>query len=41
MFSIAERTGIRLYDWKMKPILSARKRVRLLSDMPFMDSPST
>src|SRR5215217_4437812 len=40
MFSIAERTGIRLYDWKMKPIFSALKRVLLLSDILFMDSPS-
>ena len=40
-FSTPERTGIRLYDWKMKPILSARKRVRRRSDMPLMASPAT
>src|SRR3712207_8628331 len=32
---------MRLYVWKMKPIFSALKRVRFLSDIPEMDSPPT
>ena len=40
-FSVAVKTGIRLNAWKMKPIVSARWRVRFASESSWIEWPST
>ncbi len=40
MFSSAVRTGSRLNDWKMKPILSRRSSVSFLSSSEAISTPS-